>query len=72
MTKRSVDIDDGTLERAKLILGTDTIMDTVNAALGEAVRAAERRELVDRAALTRLAAATEDLGDDVVMTQAWR
>ena len=72
MTKRPVDIDDGTLERAKLILGTDTIMDTVNAALSETVRAAERREHVDRAALKRFAAATRDLADDVVMTEAWR
>lgn len=72
MTKRLVDIDDGTLDRAKLILGTDTIKDTVNAALIETVRAAERREHVDRDALKRFAAATKDLADDEVMTDAWR
>ena len=72
MTKRLVDIDDGTLDRAKLILGTDTIKDTVNAALGETVRAAERREHVDRAALKRFAAATQDLADEDIMTEAWR
>ena len=33
MTKRLVDIDDGLLERAKSIAGTDTIKDTVNTAL---------------------------------------
>jgi len=72
VTKRLVDIDDGTLDRAKLVLGTDTIKDTVNAALNETVRAAERRQHVDRDALKRFAAATKDLADDDVMREAWR
>ena len=72
MTKRLVDSDDVTLERAKLALGTDTIKDTVNAALNETVRAAERRQHVDRDALKRFAAATKDLADDDVMREAWR
>ena len=72
MTKRLVDIDDVTLDRAKLILGTDTIKDTVNAALRETVRAAERRQHVDRDAVKRFAAATRDLADDDVMREAWR
>ena len=37
MTKRLVDIDDVTLDRAKLILGTGTITETVDAALGDGV-----------------------------------
>lgn len=72
VTKRLVDIDDGTLDRAKLVLGTDTIKDTVNAALNETVRAAERRQHVDRDALKRFAAAAKDLADDDVMRDAWR
>lgn len=72
VTKRLVDIDDGTLDRAKLVLGTDTIKDTVNAALNETIRAAERRQHVDRDALKRFAAATKDLADDDVMSEAWR
>ena len=70
--ERLVDIDDGILDRAKLILRTDTIKDTVNGALSETVCAAERRKHVDRDALKRFAAATRALADDDVMTQAWR
>lgn len=33
MTKRLVDIDDGLLDRARRIAGTDTIKETVNKAL---------------------------------------
>lgn len=33
MTKRLVDIDDGLLDRARSVAGTDTIKDTVNTAL---------------------------------------
>lgn len=72
MTKRLVDIDDETLEAAQGVLGTTTIKDTVNTALGETVRAAQRRERLDRAALTRFAAASKDLSDDEVMADAWR
>jgi len=72
VTKRRVDIADGTLDRAKLILGPDTIKDTVNAALLETVRAAERRQHVDRDARRHLAATTKHLADDDVMAEAWR
>lgn len=33
MTKRLVDIDDGLLDRARSVAGTETIKDTVNTAL---------------------------------------
>lgn len=35
MTKRWVDIDDEALERARQVLGTTTLKDTVNASLEE-------------------------------------
>ena len=74
MSKRLVDIDDEVLEAARRALGTVTIKDTVNSALRESVRTAQRHEHVDRAALRRFAEATRDLGDppDEVMADAWR
>jgi Arc/MetJ family transcription regulator len=72
MTKRLVDIEDDALESARRVLATDTIKDTVNTALRDSVRAAERRDHVGRAALTRFAAASKDLLDEDVMAQAWR
>jgi Arc/MetJ family transcription regulator len=48
MTKRLIDVDDDLLDRARQVLGTGTMKDTVNAALACAV--VERRETV-RAAL---------------------
>jgi Arc/MetJ family transcription regulator len=64
MTKHLVDIDEGALEAARIELGTDTIKETVNAAL--------RRATLDRAgrvtaALDALAAA--EFGDRAA---AWR
>ena len=70
--ERLVDVDVVTLDRAKLILGTYRVKDTVNAALCEAVRAVERRDQVDRAARKRFAVATRDPADDGFMTEAWR
>lgn len=72
MTKRLVDIEDEALADAGRVLGTETIKDTVNAALREAVRSAERRHTLDRDALKRFAAASRDLLDEDVMAQAWR
>lgn len=72
MTKRLVDIDDDTLEAAQRVLGTDTIKETVNTALRASVRAAERRQRVDRTALERFAEASRDLLDEDVMADAWR
>lgn len=72
MTKRLVDIEDEALEEARRILGTRTIKDTVNTALHETIRAAQRQQHLDRAALRRFAAAARDLGDEDVMADAWR
>jgi Arc/MetJ family transcription regulator len=72
MTKRLVDIEDETLEAAQRVLGTSTIKDTVNTALRESVRAAERRQHVDVEALKRFAEAAKDLADEDVMADAWR
>ena len=72
MTKRLIDVEDDALDTARRVLGTETIKDTVNTALREIVRAAERRERLDAAALKRFAAASGDLRDDDVMADAWR
>jgi Arc/MetJ family transcription regulator len=72
MTKRLIDVDDAALEAARRVLGTDTMKDTVNAALRASVQAAERRQHVDAAALQRFAGASRDLRDDDVMADAWR
>ncbi len=72
MTKRLIDVDDEVLEAARRVLGTDTMKDTVNAALRASVQAAERRQRVDVTALQRFAAASRDLRDDEVMADAWR
>jgi Arc/MetJ family transcription regulator len=72
MTKRLIDVDDDMLEAARLVLGTDTIKDTVNSALRASVQAAERRQRVDVAALKRFAEASRDLLDEDVMADAWR
>jgi hypothetical protein len=54
------------------VLGTVTIKDTVKTALRGSSRAAERRQQLDHAALTRFAAASKDLLDANVMADAWR
>ena len=72
MTKRLIDVDDDVLEAARRVLGTDTMKDTVNAALRASVQAGERRQHADSAALERFAAASRDLRDDDVMADAWR
>lgn len=62
-----IDIDDVALEAAKRVLGTSTKVETVNRALLEVANRERRlRFLVD---LDRLAG---DLGDDDVMSEAWR
>lgn len=72
MTKRLIDVEDDALDSARRVLGTATIKDTVNTALRESVRAAERRERVDVSALKRFADASRDLLDEDVMADAWR
>jgi Arc/MetJ family transcription regulator len=68
MTKRLIDIDDGLLRRARKTLGTATMKDTVNQALAEVVKTELRR----RHARRLVSGDGTDLGDDDVMTQAWR
>jgi Arc/MetJ family transcription regulator len=70
MAKRLVDIDEDVLAQARLALGTSTLKDTVNTALEEAVKAAQRRALT-REDLRRFAEAARDLGDPDVMARAW-
>jgi Arc/MetJ family transcription regulator len=70
MTKRLVEIDDEVLEEARVALGTSTIKDTVNVALGEAAKAARRRPIT-REDLRRFAEAAADLGDPEIMAKAW-
>lgn len=72
MTKRLIDVEDDALDAARRVLGTETIKDTVNTALRDSVRAAERRGRLDVAALQRFAAASRDLLDGDVMADAWR
>lgn len=71
MTKRLVDIDDEILDRAREALGTVTLKDTVNAALDEARRAADRRRLT-REDLQEFGHLVRDLGDPEVMARAWK
>lgn len=68
MTKKLIDIDEDILARAGEILGAVTMKDTVNQALGEVVRLAERRAHAER--LGRMDGL--DLDDDSVMANAWR
>lgn len=68
MTKRLVDIADDKLEQARDILGEASIKGTVNAALDEVIALNRRRKLLDRLVDQR----GTDLGDDEVMTNAWR
>lgn len=68
MAKKLVDIDEETLARAREILGADTMKQTVNEALAEVVRAAERR-----AHAARLVSMDGlDLDDERIMAGAWR
>jgi Arc/MetJ family transcription regulator len=68
VTKRLVDIDDDLLDRAREILGADTIKDTVNGALDEVIRLELRRQHAEQLATMR----GLDLADDEIMSRAWR
>ena len=68
MTKKLVDIDESVLAQATAALGARTMKDTVNQALAEVVRLAERR-----AHAARLAGMEGmDLANERVMGGAWR
>jgi Arc/MetJ family transcription regulator len=71
LSNRQVNIDDTLLAEAQHVLGTETVDDTVNTALDDAVKTASRRR-VDLAALRRFAHATRDLRDPEVMARSWR
>lgn len=71
MTKRLVDIDDDVLARAREALGTTTLKDTVNTALDEARKAADRRRLTVED-LQEWGHLLRDLGDPEVMARAWK
>jgi Arc/MetJ family transcription regulator len=68
VTKRLVEIDDSVLDAARAALGTQTIKDTVNAALTEATALAARRQHLRRFAADGL----PDLRKKNVNAQAWR
>lgn len=71
VTKRLVDIDDGLLESAQLVLETTTYKETVNRALAEV---STRRPAGGLTAemLADFAEATKDLRDPEVRAAAWR
>ncbi|MFL5897542.1 MAG: hypothetical protein ACJ76D_03635 [Solirubrobacterales bacterium] len=66
--KTSFEIDTEKVAAAKEVLGTKTLTDTVDAALGEVVKMRQRRQLVDL--LFRPGAL--ELDDPATMTRAWR
>lgn len=68
MTKKLIDIDEEQLARAGEVLGAATMKETVNQALTEVIALARRRDHVRRLATME----GLDLGDDAVMSDAWR
>ncbi len=67
-TKTSVAIDTKLLERAKKLLGTSTVRETIHLALLEVLQNRARHDEVD--ALSAMKGL--DLADDEVMSGAWR
>jgi Arc/MetJ family transcription regulator len=68
MTKRLIDVDDNLIQQAKAYFGTETLKDTVNAALGEI---AARKSRQDELAWWRTDP-LPDLRNPEVMKNAWR
>ncbi|MDQ6851601.1 MAG: type II toxin-antitoxin system VapB family antitoxin [Actinomycetota bacterium] len=68
MTRTLIDADDELLEQARVLLGTGTKKDTINAALAQVVALDARRQFLDDARGGVLA----DAADGAVMDQAWR
>ena len=57
MAKRQIDIEDGLVERAREVLGTTTLKDTVAVALRQAADGGQRPARLDEEALQRFAVA---------------
>jgi len=68
MRKTSVEIDDQLIERARVLLGTSSIKETIDGALREVIRREARREEVR--ALAEMDGL--DLSEDRIMAGAWR
>lgn len=68
MTRTLIDTNDELLERARVLLGTGTKKDTVNAALAQVVALNARRQFLDDARNGALA----DALDETVTDHAWR
>lgn len=66
--KTSFELDFAKVEQAKALLGTSTLTETVDAALGEVIRLHERRRLVEML----FTPGTLDLDDSSMMRSAWR
>jgi hypothetical protein len=66
--KTSFQVDFGKVEQAKALLGTSTLTETVDAALGEVIRLHERRRLVEML----FTPGVLELDDGDVMRSAWR
>lgn len=68
MTRTLIDADDELLEQARVLLGTATKKDTINAALAQVVALDARRQFLDDAR----GGALIDAADGAVMDLAWR
>ena len=66
--KTSFELDFAKVDRARQLLGTSTLTDTIDAALDEVIALEQRRQLVGL-----LYNSSElDLDDETVMAKAWR
>ena len=68
MSRTLIDTNDELLKRARVVLGTRTKKDTVNAALAQVVALDARRQFLDDARRGDLA----DAADESVTDRAWR
>lgn len=66
--KTSFEVDFAKVAQAKAVLGTSTLTETVDAALGEIIRLHDRRRLVEML----FTPGVLDLDDSDVMRSAWR
>jgi hypothetical protein len=66
--KTSFEVDFAKVDSAKEILGTTTLTDTVDVALGEVIKLEQRQRLVE----LLFAPDALQLGDPDVMDNAWR